>query len=45
MLLTMPSARLLGDLVKVAAQHLDDLVDRGPLIVAECGHRRRRRLL
>ena len=36
---------VLGDLVEVAAQHLDDLVDRRTLVVAECGHRRGRRLL
>ena len=36
---------VLGDLVEVAAQHLDDLVDRGALVVAERRHGRRRRLL
>ena len=34
-----------GDLVEVAAQHLDDLVDRGAFVVAEGRHRRRCRLL
>jgi hypothetical protein len=34
---------VLGDLVEVAAQHLDDLVDRGALVFAERRHRRRRR--
>jgi hypothetical protein len=36
---------VLGDLVEVAAQHLDDLVDRGALVVGERCHGRRRRLL
>jgi hypothetical protein len=45
MLLTMPSARLpCSAILSRAAQHLDDLVDRGTLVVAERGHGRCRRL-
>src|SRR5215471_4346138 len=36
---------MLGDFVEVAAQHLDDLIDRSALVVAESGHPRRRRLM
>ena len=36
---------MLGDLVEVAAQHLDDLVNRNTLVVAERCHVRGRRIL
>ena len=36
---------VLGHLVEIATQHLDDLVDRGTLVLAEGGDGRRRRLL